>query len=498
MKRHWTADELTEHWTLHPLDLALLANKSGATRLGFALLLKFFQYEARFPQKTEIPGAVIVHVAQHLSVPPELYAQYEWTGRTMEYHRAQIRDALGFRAATAADADDLAAWLVREVLPHEHRSDRVQQAVYARCRASHIEPPTSGRIDRLMRSALYAYEEGLYRAVYERLGSDGVARIDTLLAPDGAADDDASAESRAARLTLVDLKADPGRPTLDNVLAQIARLQRVRQLGLPPDLFADVAPKVIHVYRQRAAAESASALRAHPPVVRATLVAALCLVRQQELTDGLIDVLVALVHKIGARAEQRVVRELLADLKRVSGKTNILYHVAEACVEQPDDLVRNVVYPAAGGEQTLRDLVREYKASGPAYRLHVQTRLRASYRSHYRRALPALLDALEFRSNNVAHQPIIEALALLKRYATSKARLFEPQEQVPLDEVVPPGWLDTVVRPDARGRQRIDRINYEICVLQTLREKLRCREVWVVGADRYRNYVESVTMSRAA
>jgi len=60
-------------------------------------------------------------------------------------------------------------------------------------------------------------------------------------------------------------------------------------------------------------------------------------------------------------------------------------------------------------------------------------------------------------------------------------------KQLPLEEVVPSGWLDTVVRVDARGRRRIDRINYEICVLQTLREKLRCREVWVVGADRYRN-----------
>ena len=33
----------------------------------------------------------------------------------------------------------------------------------------------------------------------------------------------------------------------------------------------------------------------------------------------------------------------------------------------------------------------------------------------------------------------------------------------------------------------MNRITYEICVLQTLREKLRCKEIWVVGADLYRN-----------
>jgi len=49
MKRHWETEELIEHWTLHVEELALLGNKTGATRRGFAVLLKFFQKEVRFP-----------------------------------------------------------------------------------------------------------------------------------------------------------------------------------------------------------------------------------------------------------------------------------------------------------------------------------------------------------------------------------------------------------------------------------------------------------------
>jgi hypothetical protein len=33
----------------------------------------------------------------------------------------------------------------------------------------------------------------------------------------------------------------------------------------------------------------------------------------------------------------------------------------------------------------------------------------------------------------------------------------------------------------------LDRLKYELCVLQALRERLRCKEIWVVGANRYRN-----------
>jgi len=41
MKREWTDLEFAD-WTLLPSEAALFANKTGPTRLGFAVLLKFF------------------------------------------------------------------------------------------------------------------------------------------------------------------------------------------------------------------------------------------------------------------------------------------------------------------------------------------------------------------------------------------------------------------------------------------------------------------------
>jgi len=105
---------------------------------------------------------------------------------------------------------------------------------------------------------------------------------------------------------------------------------------------------------------------------------------------------------------------LLADFRRVTGKTGLLFRVAEASVERPDGIVRDVVFPAVGGERVLRDLVSEYKATGPGYRRKFHQAMRRSYQAHYRRLLPPLLDTLEFRSNNDAHQPIVQALELLK------------------------------------------------------------------------------------
>ena len=78
MKRRWEPEELVEHWTLLSDELKLLSNKTGATRLGFAILLKAFQLEGRFPKNSgEVPQGVIEYVAKQAKVPGEALAAYE-------------------------------------------------------------------------------------------------------------------------------------------------------------------------------------------------------------------------------------------------------------------------------------------------------------------------------------------------------------------------------------------------------------------------------------
>jgi hypothetical protein len=57
MRQEWLPEELIESWTLVEADWKLVGNKSGATRLGFSLLLKFYEVEGRFPGYPEIRKA---------------------------------------------------------------------------------------------------------------------------------------------------------------------------------------------------------------------------------------------------------------------------------------------------------------------------------------------------------------------------------------------------------------------------------------------------------
>jgi hypothetical protein len=85
-----------------------VGNKFGPTRLGFALLLKFFELEARFPRSVaELPPAAVTYVAEQAAVEPETLGVR--LGRTRDQAaRVQIRNAFGFREFSVGDEDKIA------------------------------------------------------------------------------------------------------------------------------------------------------------------------------------------------------------------------------------------------------------------------------------------------------------------------------------------------------------------------------------------------------
>ncbi len=461
MRQDWEPEELLASWTLVEADWELVANKTGATRLGFGLLLKFFELEARFPRdRHELPGPAVAFVAEQLGVPAGELERYDWSGRSIKYHRAQIREAFGFREPTVADEHRWRDWLRQEVCPVEQSEDRVRDALLSRYRSKKVEPPADSRISRLLSAARAGQETDFTTATTQRLSSSTIERLEELVI-------EASDEVGGRGGFLADLKADPGRVGLKTLLSEIEKLERVRAIGLAEDLFAEALERQVAAWRARAAKLYPSDLRAAPTAMRLTLLAVLCWTRTTEITDGLVDLLNELVHSIGTRAENRVERELISDLRRVRGKEGILFRLAETALEHPDETIRTALFPVIG-EGTLRDLVTEAKANDRVFRERVRTVLRSSYSSHYRRMLPSLLDALEFRCSNTTYRPVMDALELLIRYRDrpGQERFYPGSERVPIDGVVPRDWRSAVV--DETGR--VERVPYELCVLRAVRD----------------------------
>lgn len=176
--------DMESRWSLTTADHVLVAAKSQGNRLGFAALLLFFRNHGRFPRtKTEIGHEVIEHIARHLDVLSPPGGVFNFSDRTAERHRAEIRALLGFREPTNADSDALAAWLQLQIIDSSHDHEQLAQLLAVRCQELAMEQPSMERIDRIVRSAVAIQDDLLYAKIFDRLSPATRTRLEALLRP---------------------------------------------------------------------------------------------------------------------------------------------------------------------------------------------------------------------------------------------------------------------------------------------------------------------------
>jgi len=176
----------------------------------------------------------------------------------------------------------------------------------------------------------------------------------------------------------------------------------------------------------------------------------------------------------------------VAELEKVQGKNKHILNLLKATVDHPDGIIQDTLYPIVT-PSTIRDIIKDMTKNNREYKEKIYIKMHSSYRGHYRRSLCDILKNLTFKSNNLSHQPIIEALQLIREYSDSSQRFFATGDEVPIEGVIQPKWKDIIIETDSKGIERVNRINYEIAVLQSLRTGLRCKEIWIKDAERYRN-----------
>jgi hypothetical protein len=474
MNKEWHPDELARHWLLSPHEHDLLG-ESGAARLNFAILLKAFQLDGRFPERRgDIAESVVAFVSRQLGVLPESYFEEDWSDRTQRFQRAQVREHCGFHAFRSEDEAAFVEWLSERIVSPNPEAEALKLSAYGHLLARKLEPPGPDRLRRLLDTAVARRKQRLVSDTAARLSSLTRTALDALVKTGVPESDTDQLPLFPVRSELAAVKDGAGAVKVETVLGEINKLKKLRALELPDSLFHDVPGKLVTHYRQRAATEPPRELRRHPPEMRYTLLAALCWQRQREITDTLVELLIHIAQRVGARAEKKVDGELMEYAKKVLGKTKLLYKVAKAATGHPDGAVKEVIFPAVS-EGILQDLIEEVE-SHEGHEHRVKLVARASYGHHYRRIVPTLLEVLSFQCNNDRHRPVMDALALLDKYRDHKAPVFPENEKVPLNGVVRNDWQELVV--DDKHGGGINRITYEWCVLTALREKVRCKELW--------------------
>ena len=160
MQRLWSADELGEHWTLLPEDLALLTDLPDTGKLGLATQLAYWRQHGRFPDdEADLAPAVVGHLAAQVGVGVDALDGYDWVGRTGRRHRRSI---VGHLAIVGFDDVAEAAfrrWLADELLPREPGPAALEEEIAGWFARGRVTRPGAYRLDRILRSACAAHDD---------------------------------------------------------------------------------------------------------------------------------------------------------------------------------------------------------------------------------------------------------------------------------------------------------------------------------------------------
>ena len=457
-----------ECWSLNFDDMGFVEGFNIANRFWVALQLLFFRTHGRFPfREDDLCPDGAEYLGQQLSMSVPDPKQFDFGHVNARRHRVAILRYLGVRRATARDRSALRAWIVENCRSSFSTVGEQVSSGYKWCLTQSIHISSDKIMERLVRGARRDFLEDFLVSTAQALPTVTRQELDNSLSePRGS-----SGFHR--------MKSDVGAATLDNVLNVCDRLAFLERLDLSASHLAGVDPTWVAMLCRRVDRENASEMRRHGEERRLGLYALYLMDRYSKLMDGLIDLFLEIVHRLQTRSRRTVITRIARDVERVYGKDRLLFDIAEAALEEPKGRVVDVIYPVAGVAK-LKAVIDEHRSKGTLDK-RIQTVMRGSYAGHYRRMMPKLLSILRFRSNNAAWRPILDALELIINLREEGCRTV-PVEIAPAGSI-PAGWKEFVV--DDKGRLNV--ISYELCVLSQLRASIRAREIWVEGADRYRN-----------
>ena len=453
-------------------EFEMLENiKQSSPRLGAAVSLKFLQEFGFFPSKrSDVPMDMVISISSQMDIPAKLWSEFDFSKRSSREYRERIRTFLGYKSHDKKSLVAIKRWVLNN-LDLGTSAEKIEDVFYQRFRETKIIPPSDKVIKRIAVQVREKKEAIFYNSILKNINAESAEKIDELL-------------SNKSETKLSFIKSDTGKAGIESLKNEANKLKALEELNIPDSIFTNLPKPYLSKIKRRVSSESLHELKRRSKSTKYPMIAIYTYIRKREIVDGITDQLIQTVHKIGAKAEKKVTKEYLKDFIKNKDKDSIFINILNASLASPEEKVCDVVYPEAGGEEGIRGLIKAL-SNGPVFKSKVKSVMRASYQGHYRRMIPIILDNLEFQSNNSSYQPILDGIRILKKYRNSKKKQFPNSEKVPIDGVVKKEWHSLVF--NAGDSASINRINYEMALLVALREKLRCKEIWIDGSLKYGN-----------
>lgn len=273
-------DELAQHWSLTPADLAVIATCRGPDhRRRFAVQLGMLRAHGRFlDDYRHAPIKIVNHLSRQLGLPPVLFLDRSGREPTERVQAQRIRRYLGLSRFDKAAEVNLREWLREGALEGRTAPELLIRAE-GRLRGWQIMLPGTSTLERIVASVVAHTTADLFATISDRLPEKLRADIELLVeVPEG-----------DARSSLFRLKDYPKSANAAVIKSDITRLRLIEQL-LDPDAGLDgLDPQIIRQLGQLGRRYDAGDLRRFAKPKRDALVACYLVEARKTLLDQIVE-----------------------------------------------------------------------------------------------------------------------------------------------------------------------------------------------------------------
>jgi len=460
------AEGLRRFYTLDPADLACLALVRGeAHRLACALMLVWARAERILvTDPTLLPAKLIAFVSGQLGVTPAILGPYRPSPVTRAADAAIIRAHLSMRPFHRDDAARLQTYLAGKVATTGNTAALLDAADDWLIREGLLRPAGETTVERLMYTARAEAEVVLFRRIAAQFRTEQRAALDELCRTDGKTS------------VVATLDTPPRVPSAPAITTECARLEALRAvIPVPLDWGAVTANR----RRQWAALvrrSTAQGLRRYPAEKRYTLLTAFLTVRQEEVTDAIIEMFDTLITRVIGQSDAAVAEMKLEQAQARLEGARLFRTVAEVLLDAtiPAEDVRDEIFRRVPREQlravTARDQALE-RGEAAAFLAALDRHFR-----HLRSFAPLVLRTLRFDSTS-AQRALLEAVQVLTT--------MNAEHRLTVPATAPVAFLSKGLARVIVQDEGVDRHGWEGMLLVASRNALRAGDLIVEGSRRY-------------
>jgi TnpA family transposase len=464
-------------------DISLCKSKKSKTnQIVLGVMLVFFKKYNRFPAKDAdlISTQLILQVSNCLDIDP-MHTGYtitfDWLGRNSKEYRQDIRKYLGFRVANTEDKRLVIDYLIINLIPR-HFSDSVMieqmQGYFAK---NKIEISSINQLEDYISLSKHKFEQQFLGQIFDSMSQENLLLIDLILSKDTDEDNEI--------IELSELKKDISGAKIKNVQYAIDKINLLSEIKLPYSVIESVDRKLLFKYYERIMAFAPSNILDFAPSIKYATMGIFCLIRLELLLDSLTETMIKLIKKMRSGAEKHVDRYILAEVKRVDGKFDILEKLAVLNAKNPKSIIEEKVYPVVSQDK-LEEVIEDLQHRGSKwYQDQVREKMHKTYAYGNRTTLLSVLRTLEIFEDDIDYKSILKALNFINKY-WDESDLPYYLNIAPLIGVIPQNWYKMTVTVE-KGQLRINKYNYELAVLEQVKKFLGFKAIWVERSYSYRN-----------